>query len=83
MTIHRLRSVLCALAFLSGHVHADALHTAPAVPAQVSNAAWEEDMQRFAESDARQPPPKHGIVFVGSSSIRFWETLAQDFRASR
>lgn len=36
-------------------------------------------MQRFAESDARQPPPKHGIVFVGSSSIRFWETLAQDF----
>ncbi|KUF20678.1 SGNH/GDSL hydrolase family protein [Xanthomonas phaseoli] len=79
MTIHRLRSVLCALALLSGHAYADTLHTAPAVPAQVSNAAWEQDMQRFAESDARQPPPKHGIVFVGSSSIRFWETLAQDF----
>ncbi|OCG94766.1 hypothetical protein LMG918_16325 [Xanthomonas euvesicatoria] len=78
MTIHRLRSVLCALVLLSGHAYADALHTAPAVPAQVSNAAWEQDMQRFAESDARQPPPKHGIVFVGSSSIRFWETLAQD-----
>ena len=36
-------------------------------------------MQRFVASDAQQPPPKHGIVFVGSSSIRFWETLAQDF----
>ncbi len=77
--LYRLRTVLCALALLSGHVSANALHTAPAVPAQVSNAAWEEDMQRFAESDARQPPPKYGIVFVGSSSIRFWETLAQDF----
>lgn len=40
-------------------------------------------MQRFVASDAQQPPPKHGIVFVGSSSIRFWETLAQDFPASR
>lgn len=79
MPLYRLRTVLCALALLSGHVSANALHTAPAVPAQVSNAAWEEDMQRFAESDARQPPPKYGIVFVGSSSIRFWETLAQDF----
>lgn len=79
MPLYRLRTVLCALALLSGHVSANALHTAPAVPAQVSNAAWQEDMQRFAESDARQPPPKYGIVFVGSSSIRFWETLAQDF----
>ncbi len=83
MPLYRLRTVLCALALLSGHVSANALHTAPAVPAQVSNAAWEEDMQRFAESDARQPPPKYGIVFVGSSSIRFWETLAQDFQANR
>ncbi|CAD0350093.1 SGNH/GDSL hydrolase family protein [Xanthomonas hortorum] len=79
MIKHPLRTLLCALALLSGHVHADTLHTAPQVPAQVSNAAWENDMQRFADSDAQQQPPKHGIVFVGSSSIRFWDTLAQDF----
>lgn len=79
MIKHPLRTLLCALALLSGHVHADTTHTAPQVPAQVSNAAWENDMQRFADSDAQQPPPKHGIVFVGSSSIRFWDTLPQDF----
>ncbi|WOB48270.1 SGNH/GDSL hydrolase family protein [Xanthomonas hydrangeae] len=79
MIKYPLRTLLCALALLSGHVHADTTHTAPQVPAQVSNAAWENDMQRFADSDALQPPPKHGIVFVGSSSIRFWDSLAQDF----
>ncbi|CAD7723680.1 hypothetical protein LMG31886_34940 [Xanthomonas hydrangeae] len=79
MIKYPLRTLLCALALLSGHVHADTTHTAPQVPAQVSHAAWENDMQRFADSDAQQPPPKHGIVFVGSSSIRFWDSLAQDF----
>ncbi|MBG3851007.1 SGNH/GDSL hydrolase family protein [Xanthomonas sp. WHRI 8391] len=79
MIKHPLRTLLCALALLSGHVHADTPHTAPQVPAQASNAAWENDMKRFADSDAQQPPPKHGVVFVGSSSIRFWDTLAQDF----
>ncbi|WP_372383041.1 SGNH/GDSL hydrolase family protein [Xanthomonas sp. NCPPB 1068] len=79
MIRHNLRTLLCALVLLSSQVHAQPLHAAPAVPAQVSNTAWEQDMQRFAASDARQPPPRHGIVFVGSSSIRFWETLGQDF----
>ncbi|MEA9829389.1 SGNH/GDSL hydrolase family protein [Xanthomonas campestris pv. raphani] len=78
-----LRALLCALAIASSPLQAAAPPAAPPaapqVPAQVSNAAWEQDMQRFAASDAQQPPPKHGIVFVGSSSIRFWETLAQDF----
>ena len=74
-----LRALLCALAIASSHLQAAAPPAAPQVPAQVSNAAWEQDMQRFVASDAQQPPPKHGIVFVGSSSIRFWETLAQDF----
>ena len=53
--------------------------TAPRIPEQVSNAAWETDMQRFAAEDAQSPPPRHGVVFTGSSSIRLWETLAQDF----
>jgi lysophospholipase L1-like esterase len=79
MIKHPLRTLLCALALLSGYVHAATPHSTPQIPAQVSNAAWENDMQRFAESDAQQPPPKHGIVFVGSSSIRFWDSLAQDF----
>jgi lysophospholipase L1-like esterase len=56
-----------------------ALREPPRIPEQVSNADWEQDMQRFAALDAASPPPRHGVVFVGSSSIRFWETLAADF----
>ena len=51
----------------------------PQVPEQVSSADWEQDMQRFAAEDAVAPPPKHAVLFIGSSSIRFWDTLATDF----
>ena len=51
----------------------------PRIPEQVSNADWERDMQRFAALDAASPPPRHGVLFIGSSSIRLWETLAADF----
>lgn len=51
----------------------------PRIPEQVSKADWEQDMQRFAAQDAASPPPRHGVVFVGSSSIRLWETLTADF----
>lgn len=33
---------------------------------------WEEDIQAFEEKDKTDPPPKGGILFVGSSSIRKW-----------
>lgn len=52
---------------------------APQVPSQASSADWERDMQRFAEADATAPPPRDAVLFIGSSSIRFWETLAADF----
>ena len=51
----------------------------PRVPEQVSNADWEQDMQRFEVQDATVPPPKDAVLFIGSSSIRFWDTLAADF----
>ena len=51
----------------------------PLVPEQVSSADWERDMQRFAAADAVAPPPKQAVLFIGSSSIRFWNTLATDF----
>jgi len=40
---------------------------------------WVNDINRFTEADAKTPPPRHGIVFVGSSSIRMWTSLAKDF----
>ncbi|MCC7634657.1 SGNH/GDSL hydrolase family protein [Stenotrophomonas rhizophila] len=51
----------------------------PQVPAQVSNVAWAQDMARFAAADRTAPPPRGGIEFIGSSSIRMWDSLAADF----
>lgn len=40
---------------------------------------WAADIDRFTAADAAQPPAAGGVVFVGSSSIRLWTTLAEDF----
>lgn len=45
----------------------------------VSSQAWIEDLARFAAEDAARPPPAHPVVFTGSSSVRLWNTLADDF----
>ncbi|WP_024891305.1 SGNH/GDSL hydrolase family protein [Luteimonas huabeiensis] len=45
----------------------------------VSSPDWVQDMARFAAEDAARPPPPRPVVFTGSSSVRLWETLAQDF----
>ena len=78
MTRRLLRSSLLALALLAGHAAAqDSTH--PAVPQQVSNSAWEADIAHFQAEDAANPPPHNGVLFIGSSSIRFWQSLATDF----
>ena len=42
-------------------------------------AKWETEISAYERADATNPPPKGGIEFVGSSTIRLWKTLAQDF----
>ena len=42
---------------------------------------WEADMKRFAEIDRTQTPPDGAVLFVGSSSIRLWQSLRTDFPA--
>jgi len=34
---------------------------------------WEPEIQAFERSDAKSPPAQQGVLFVGSSSIRFWD----------
>lgn len=48
-----------------------ALSTVRADPAK-----WEKDIAKFEERDKKSPPPKGGLVFVGSSSIRLWDLKA-------
>lgn len=43
-------------------------------------AHWKADIDAFVAHDRSAPPPQHGVLFIGSSSIRFWApTLAHDF----
>jgi lysophospholipase L1-like esterase len=58
---------------------ADTGYRSAAQQADTSYRQWEGDIRAFERSDSAQKPPAHGILFVGSSSIRFWESLAQDF----
>ncbi len=40
---------------------------------------WDAEMAAFAKSDAEKGVKPGGILFVGSSSIRLWTTLSEDF----
>lgn len=40
---------------------------------------WRTEIDTLTAGEAALPPPRDGVLFVGSSSIRLWTTLAQDF----
>ena len=47
--------------------------------AEPQPAPFEKEILAFEQSDAADPPPKDAVLFVGSSSIRLWKTLKEDF----
>ncbi len=46
---------------------------------EVRPSKWEKDIAAFEAADKTNPPPKGAILFIGSSSIRMWKSLAKDF----
>ena len=40
---------------------------------------WEKEVADYEAADSKNPPPKGGILFIGSSTIRLWKTLAEDY----
>ena len=42
-------------------------------------AKWEKEVAAFEAADKLHPPAPGGVLFVGSSTIRLWKTLAEDF----
>jgi hypothetical protein len=42
-------------------------------------AKWEKEVAAYEAPDRENPPPKGGILFIGSSTIRLWKTLAADY----
>ena len=56
---------------------------APPPPASplltAAQARWHAALAAFASADREHMPGSDGVLFVGSSTIRLWTTLAQDF----
>lgn len=40
---------------------------------------FEKDILAFERQDRTNPPPKRAILFMGSSSIRMWKSIEEDF----
>jgi lysophospholipase L1-like esterase len=52
-------------------------------PAEHNFGKWEKEIAAFEQMDKTNAPPKGGIVFIGSSTIRLWKTLSEDFPQHR
>ncbi len=66
------RISLAALLLLSAAWYSVAAQKSP-------SERWEKDIRKFEAADKASPPPQGGVLFIGSSSIRMWVTLARDF----
>jgi lysophospholipase L1-like esterase len=69
MKLQALRSALCAAACVPLF----------ALAGDGQTGRWQAEFAAFAQADARRPPERGGVVFVGSSSIRLWENLESEF----
>lgn len=61
-----------------------AVSTAPATTTTPAEAGppptrWGEELAAFARADREQPAAPGGVCLIGSSNIRQWNTLADDF----
>lgn len=74
---HRPVSTLVVVLALLAAFSAGRVAVAAAAPAE--DAPFENEIRAFEAADAKNPPAPGGVLFVGSSSIRLWTTLADDF----
>jgi lysophospholipase L1-like esterase len=56
-----------------------ALQATPSAATAAPVSRWERSIARFEEADRLAPPAPGQVLFVGSSSIVRWTTLAEDF----
>ena len=82
---HLVTAALFTLAACS-HARAQVPATTPSRPSVAPAASTQPDLERFASeigafdaADHAAPPAPGGIVFVGSSTVRLWSSLANDF----
>ena len=53
------------------------------IASQSAFTRWEKEIVAYEQMDGANPPPKGALLFIGSSTIRLWKTLAQDFPEHR
>ena len=71
------KSIRAALAVCGLGLAAMSAHSQPGTA--VHSARWKESLDAFAAADEARAPAPGGVVFVGSSSIRLWNNLEQQF----
>ena len=73
---HRLAAAVAVLVVMGAAPGASAQQAATATPTGPERLAPE--IAAFEAQDRAAPPERCKVVFTGSSSVRFWSTLAQD-----
>jgi len=83
--MHGIRSVrsLATVAFLLWLFLGLPLLYRPALSAETTHdfAKWEPEIKAFEAMDKTNRPPRNALLFIGSSTVRLWKTLAEDFPA--
>lgn len=51
----------------------------PPRPEAADAGRWEDDVVAFEDADRAAPRTPGGVLFLGASNVRMWETLAGDF----
>ena len=74
----RLATASLALCLLAAVTPARAQLASPFAEAH-DYAMWEKEVAAYEAADRLSPPPRGGALFIGSSTIRLWATLADDF----
>lgn len=67
MMMKRYQAFLLALCSITGQM------AQAADPAPIDPSKWDAEIAAFAARDAKTPPPKGALLFVGSSTIRMWD----------
>ncbi len=73
-----VQRVICLLVCLSVHPRAASAEAVDFSRWQNDIDGWEDDIAAFEELDQTEQDPPNAILFVGSSSIRRWDTIRQD-----
>lgn len=75
-----LSLAFCASVTFAQTARVDAPVAGPSAEYTAALNRWKSSFSAFDDADKAKQPGVDGVLFVGSSTIRFWSHLAQDFR---